>query len=387
MNLLTKKSEVTDSDYFTVSNFRSAQYTLLNYFMNLCVEYISKQNKNYLKVHNVKIRDITTYNGIHNNLLTQVTVDVTFGSGENVTTKTFLKFFIPTLVNDSFFILNENHFVPTLYILDKPLVIKKKSIKLTSTFNSITIYDKLITFMGTNIPATYFLDLFLPDSDPELAALKATFINTFKINCSYTLSEIDLIIYFSNLFRCDPDRATIQTFINNIFFDDYAKLLYQCCYNLEEKDINITNLIKLIVNQKNVMDDETFIDLDQKRLVFIEILLWPIFKRIANIAGQAARGFFVNEINMDQMELVKYFYTKLHNKFIYDNVNAYDTMLQHKAYMLSPNAEQAPGVVANLHPTHYKKICPTSVSSQSPGETIYIVAETKFDIFGRFLEE
>ena len=70
MNLLTKKSEVTNSDYFTVSNFRSAQYTLLNYFMNLCVEYISKQNKNYLKVNNIKIRDIVTYNGIHNNLHT-----------------------------------------------------------------------------------------------------------------------------------------------------------------------------------------------------------------------------------------------------------------------------------------------------------------------------
>ena len=60
-------------------------------------------------------------------------------------------------------------------------------------------------------------------------------------------------------------------------------------------------------------------------------------------------------------------------------------MLQHKAYMLSPNAEQAPSMIADLHPSHYKRICPTSISSQNPGETIYVVAETKLDMFGQFI--
>lgn len=384
MNLLTTRSEAVESEYLTIGSFRSAQYSLINYFMNLCVEYISKQNKNYLKIQNIVIRDLPTYNGIYNSALTQVTADISFLNLNVPATKTFINFLIPTLVDECFFILNGNYFVPTLYILDKPIVIKKKSIKLSSTFNSITIYDKLITFMGNNMPAMYFLNIFLSDTNPAQAAIKQDFIQAFKITPSQ-ISEQDLLSYFSNLFKCDADRAIIQSHFQDIFFDDYSKLLYKQCYNIDEQDLNIQTLLKLVVELNKSIVEDSFIDLDQKRLVFIEILLWPIFKRIAQIASRASRGFYINEIAMDQMELIKNFYTNLHNKFIYDNVNAYDTMLQHKAYMLSPNAEQAPSMIANLHPTHYKRICPTSVSSQNPGETIYVIAETQLDMFGQFV--
>jgi len=386
LNLLTNKSKSTNNEAFTISRFRSAQYTLIEYFMNMCVEYISKQNKNYLKVQNVKIQNVQTYNSIHNSLFTQVSVDVSFINQNVSTSKTFIKFFIPTLLYDCFFILNENYFIPTLYILDRPIVIKKKSIKLSSTFNSITIYDKLITFMGNNMPIIYFLDIFLSDDDPTEYNLKNTFIQTFKITTTKVPIQ-DLLSYFSNLFKCNPDKEAIRQHFHNIFFDDYAKLLYQNCYNLEEKDLNIKTLLKLAIDLNTSNNSDSFIDLDQKRLVFLEILLWPIFKRVAYVASQASRGFFVNEISMDQLELVKNFNINLHNKFIYDNVNAYDTMLQHKAYMLSPNAEQSPSIIANLHDSHFQKICPISVSAQNPGETIYITAETEMDIFGRFLKK
>lgn len=384
MNLLTKRSEAVESEYLTIGSFRSAQYSLINYFMNLCVEYISKQNKNYLKIQNISIRDLPTYNGIYNSSLTQVSVDISFVHQNVTENKTFLKFLIPTLIDGCFFTLNGNYFVPTLYILDKPIVIKKKSIKLSSTFNSITIYDKLITFMGNNMPVMYFLNIFLSDAIPAQAALKQDFVQAFKISPTQ-ISEQDLLSYFSNLFKCDPERAIIQNQFNDIFFDDYSKLLYKQCYNIEEKDLNIQTILKIVVDLNKSVEEDSFIDLNQKRLVFIEILLWPIFKRIAQTASRASRGFYINEITMDQMELIKNFYTTLHNKFIYDNVNAYDTMLQHKAYMLSPNAEQAPSMIANLHPTHYKRICPTSVSSQNPGETIYIIAETQLDMLGQFV--
>jgi len=59
-------------------------------------------------------------------------------------------------------------------------------------------------------------------------------------------------------------------------------------------------------------------------------------------------------------------------------------MLSHKTHLLSPNVENAPGVIANLHPTHFKRICPISVSSQNPGETVYTIADAKCDIFGNF---
>ena len=383
MNLLKKKSvlseKVTDGE-FTISNFRSSQYNLIEYFMQTSIEYIAKQNKNYMSVDKISIYNIPTYIGINYSLLTQINIDVNISGSK----RTFTKFLIPTLVDDNFFILNENYYVPTIYILDKPIVIKKKSIKLSSTFNSITIYDKLITFMGINIPAMYFLDMFLSNDNPEEAKLKTDFLTTFGIKSAAT-SENDVLTYFGNIFKCDPHRSIIKDRFHTIFFDDYTKILYQQCYNLTEDKLTITNLLKIALYLKMNMKDDSFIDLSQKRLVFIEILLWPFFKRIASIASQASRGFVITEMNMDQMELIKNFYINLHNKFIYDNVNAFDTMISHKTHLLSPNAENAPGVIANLHSSHFKKLCPISVSSQNPGETVYTIAEAKVDIFGQFL--
>jgi hypothetical protein len=379
-NLSTKAADI--DNLFTISSFRSSQYDLIEYFMNLCVEYVAKQNKNYMKVDKVSIYNIPTYLGINYNLLTQVIVDIdVLGVGK----KTFMKFLLPTLVDDTFFILNENYFVPTIYILDKPIIIKKKSIKLTGTFNSITIYDKLVTFVGVNIPAMYFLDIFLSNTDLEEAKLKSDFATTFEINPT-TISESDLLTYFSNIFKCDPYRTVIKDHFHKLFFDSFSKILYQQCYNLKEEELSIAKLLKIALDIERYSDEDTFIDLSQKRLVFIEILLSPIFKRMAIMASRASRGFVINEIVMDQMEIVKNFYINLHNKFIYDNVNAFDTMLSHKTHLLSPNAENAPGVIANLHPSHFKKICPISVSSQNPGETVYTIADAKCDIFGNFYE-
>jgi hypothetical protein len=382
LNLLKLKPNKSEN-FFNISDFREAQYKLIEYFVHLSIEYISKQNNNYLSVNHVNIQNQLTYNGIYFNEMMNVIV-YTDNRCTNQT-KQFFKFLIPSLIDKTFFVLNDNKFVPTLYLLDQPIVLKDKSIKLTSTFNSISIYDKLVKFMGINIPASYFLNLFLPDDNVEYFQLKKDIIKNFKIS-EISISDNDLFNYYANILKCDATREKIQEQFNNIFFDDYSKLLYKQYYNLEDNEINMSTILK-ITNQLRLNSSELdFIDLTQKRLVFVEVLLWPLFKRIAYTAVQASRGYYVDEILFDQFELVKNFYINLHNKFLYDNVNAFDTILQHKICMMNPNAEQSPGVIANLHKTHYKQICPTSISSQKPGETLYIVPEAELDIFGKFVK-
>ena len=384
MNLLPKISEPPrDDGSILISEFRKQQYSLIEYFMNLIVEYISKQNKNYMTVHSVVIKNNPTYiGGISSSSITKI--DVYINVINEPDPKLFFKIIIPTLVDDIFFILNGNYYIPSLYVLDKPIVIKKQSIKLTSLFNPITIYDKLITFMGTNIPANYFVDFLFDSTNAEHTNIKYEMMKEFNITKS-TLSEKDIFQYFGNILHCDPHRQEILNKIESIFFDDYTKLLYQYCYNLKPEEINLVNLIKIALSIKNTYEKDMFINLKYKRVIFIEILLAPLFKRIAVYASQAARGYQPNAINMDLLELIKYFRNDLHNKFIYDNVNAYDTMLQHKAYMLNPNVDNPPSVIANLHPSHYQRICPISVSSQHPGETALITAETRIDSFGQFI--
>jgi hypothetical protein len=384
MNLLKRIPDQEESaDTILVSDFRKQQYLLLEYFMHLIVNYISSQNKNYMTVHSIEIKNNISYlGGINSSSTTKIEVYILL-SGE-IEPKLFFKLIIPTLIEDTFYLLNGNYFVPSLYILDKPIAIKKNSIKLSSTFNSITIYDKLVTFMGTNIPANFFVEFIFNENDPEQLQTKLDMISEFNISKT-NLSEKDIVQYFGNILHCEPIKKDIFNKMEIMFFDDYTKLLYQNCYNIRTEDLNLAKIIQISLKLRETAEKDMFIDLKFKRMVFIEILLSPLFKRTAILASQASRGYQPSVMSMDLLELVKYFRNDLHNKFIYDNVNAYDTMLQHKVHMLSPNVENAPSVVANLHPSHYQRICPISVSSQNPGETALLTAKTRVNSFGQFI--
>jgi len=385
LNLLSKhQTEDVPENGISVSNFRKNQYDLIKYFIELSVNYLSKQNDDYLKIDKILISKTQEYISVNNNNLTQIVVNVINTKHSLTEVKTLFKIYIPTLIDDSFFILNGNYYVPTLYIIDKPIIMKKNSIKLTSLFNSITIYDRLITFIGANIPASHFLNLLLSDNNQEELNLKNKLINFFNIQ-TIPILDNELYKYFHNIFGCDETKEKIINYIETIFFDGYTKLLYQYCYNLNENEITMVNILKMSIKERSQMKITDFINLNYKRLIFLEALLIPLFKRIGYYATQTARGFQVDMIKMDQMELIKHFHINLHSKFIYDSVNAYSGMLQHKVNMLNPGSENAPSIIADLHETHFQKICPISISNQNPGETIYITPTTKLDYFGQFI--
>jgi len=367
-----------------LNEFRQVQYNNLRYFIELAVNYLSKQNDNYLKINKITINKLTDYISVYSNFTTQVVVEVINLKQNSSETKILFQILVPTLINGSFFILNGNYYIPTLYIVDKPIVIKKKSIKLSSLFNSISIYDKLVTFIGTNIPVNYFLNLLLSDDVPEEKELKDNFSTLFSIKMS-SASEKDIIRYFSERFRCDATKEAIIKFIENLFFDEYTRYLYQYCHNLSEDKITIKNIVMKALEKSFQTDVKDFIDLTQKRIIFLEAILSPLFKRIGVHASQVAKGFAVDSIKMDQMEIIKHFHNKLHNKFIYDSVNAYSGMLTYKVSMVNPGSENAPSIVADLHETHFRKICPISISNQNPGETTYITPITQLDYLGQFI--
>ena len=385
MNLLTDLQEPqTNPNEITIGDFRKIQYDdkMIKYFVNLCIEYLSAQNNNYLQVHTINIMRVPEYLGINDSHFTRVVVYTKVVSTNEI--KIMFRLVLPTLLNDYFFVLNGNNYVPTLYVVDKPIVVKKKSIKLSSLFNSISIFDDHVTFLGINIPAHYFLNIILPDNDPELMQTKKIICERLHIQ-NQQIVEADIINYFIKKFSCEPDRDSILKHMERLFFDDYSKLLYQNCYSIEEKDLTIVKVLMKSAELCSLTIEETFIDLKHKRLIFLEALFQPLFKRIGHYATLAAKGYKTDEINMDMMEITKHFQTNLHNKFIYDSVNAYSGMLQHKINMMNPGSDNAPSIIANLHDTHFQRICPISISNQNPGETVFMVPTVKLDYFGQFL--
>ena len=124
MNLLTDLQEPqTNPNEITIGDFRKIQYDdkMIKYFVNLCIEYLSAQNNNYLQVHTINIMRVPEYLGINDSHFTRVVVYTKVVSTNEI--KIMFRLVLPTLLNDYFFVLNGNNYVPTLYVVDKPIVV------------------------------------------------------------------------------------------------------------------------------------------------------------------------------------------------------------------------------------------------------------------------
>jgi hypothetical protein len=395
MNLLQNRvQDDIDPNVLTVGTFREYQYGLIDNFLSLIVEYISKQNGNYLELVSKSIKPKLAYQSIFNTNLNHVEVHVRNKNLKEQSSKLFFKLLIPKLIDKCFFIINGNYYVPSLYILDKPIVIKKKSIKLYSLFNSISISlsHDITTFTRANIPLQYMFGLFL-ETDEELD-LYRQLTNIYNIKFK-PKSDTDILNYFGNNIG-RYTREDIIKFFENLFFDDYTKYLYRSCYpGLFDDNMTLKNI--LLTSLKMRINDEipNYIDLKHKRLVFIELLMTPLFKRVGSLAAQAARGFFPDELKIDHLQIQKHFLNSpdkkkkgsegLSGNYLYDTVNLMSGMLTHKVSMINPGSANPPSTISDIHPTHFKRICPISVSNQKPGEVISVLPTTKFDYSGQFI--
>ena len=399
MNLLQNRKE-TDTKIdgaLTISDFRAYQYSLINDFIDLIVGYISKQNGTYLNLIDKSIKPKLTYQGIYNTELVQVE---SFVNNTNVNDidknqKLFFKLLVPKLIQNTFFMINGNYYVPTLYILDKPIVVKKKSIKLYSIFNSLSISfnHDIATFTRANIPLQYLFGIFL-ETDEE-KELYRDIAQKFKMK-HQPKSESDILTYFSNNINKNT-REDVIVFYENLFFDDYTRYLYKGCYPnvFNDDNLNLKNIIIKSLQMKLKDEIPEYIDLKYKRLVFVELLLSPLLKRVGNVAAQAARGFFPDELKIDHLQILKHFLTSpdkkkkgsegLSGNYLYDTVNLMSGMLSHKVSMVNPGSANPPSTISDTHPSHFKRICPISVSNQKPGEVISILPTTKFDYCGQFI--
>jgi len=402
MNLLKKpKKNISNYEegFLCIEDFRLYQYQLIEYFIEIMIRYVSSKNNNFLTFDKITKNEVFTYNGIRQSELDLYTVDII----NNVTNenKTYFKFYMPRLIENNFYLLNGHIYVPLLYLLDKPVSIKEKSVILTSLFSSITMYikNKIAIFSGHNIPLEIFVGLFLyNDNSPNANKIR----NAFSFN---VISEKDIINYFNTTLSIKSTTIKeIIEYIENFFFDEYTKYLYQSCYFEEENtlDFGLKEIIEFslirFIDKKNF----SFINLNNKRLMFIELLLSPLFQKITTAAIQAKKGFKNDVLSINPLAIIKNFqksqdskksgikkdvggFHGLSGKMSYDIVNLYSSIMIHKCSFIKPGMSQPPSTVNDIHKTYFEKICPITVSSIDVGETVSIIPETYVDIFGQFL--
>lgn len=393
MNLLDKiiptsqPTILNDPNIIMVEEFRQIQYDQIENFVNLCVDYVSKIGGNYLTRISTKIIDENKYHDIYGYSLSRIAVEIKDPS-DPTKTKQCLNFSIPNLIDGAFYYLNGSYYSPSQYILDKPISIKKKSLKLFGLFNSITIYpkDKRAIFGGTNIPINYFLQFFFDLNNQTEFDLLDEYETKYKIP-STRYKPIDVTKYFAKLFNCDQDDKKINEIFENLFLDEYTKELYSVCYGIDKKTITLKEVIHKSITMSLSNNPISFIDLSHKRLVFIELILAPLFRKCGEIALRAIHGFKSDDFKISTDEIVKHYTTKLKNNFLYDLVNFYSGILTYKASFLNPGSDDTPSEIASVHDTHLGRLCNITISAQNPGEVSSLIPKLLINKHGLFVDD
>lgn len=401
MNLLEDRLiDNSNENNLTISGFRRFQYDQLLPFCDHLINYISRLKNNSLTLIDKQLTQKNNYIGIHNSDASELKIIVknTLAKDPNEE-KTFLKLFIPTLHNDNFFFLNGITYVPGLYCIDYPIQSSSKLIRATGLITNFYILFKkeVIYFLGTNIPIHYFLQLFLDLTNNEDLFLYNEICKKENLsNKIYTDKE--LLDYFNTKtkFRfINYSKQDIIMFFENIFFDYYTYNLYKTCYNLPE--VSIREILKKIFNDiLNEVKKPHAADLSYKRIIFCELLLAPLFRKIIGIAVQSTKNFVTETIQIDLLAVLKFFlktYDKkkskekggLNGNYLYDTANLYSAILQSKISMILPGVDNIPLELQTIHQSHFGRICPITISSQDPAKMVSVILTTKLNQFGCFI--
>ena len=390
MNLLLNRKNIDYFDKITPISFRKHQYEFILDFVEICIDFISTQNNNYLSIQNKSINDRINYTGIYNSKISHIEIKTKMNNGIS---ELFTSFFIPTLIDNNHFYLNGKYYTPALYLKDYPISIKKKSIMIDSLFNSISIYTKedLVSFTGRNFSLDSFIQLFIDFDDP----IYTEYRNLQKL-VNHKKWEIDnLVELYSKKFSIKELHIDkIIEKIESLFLDTYTYYLFERCYPNQLNEINLKNILLLALNNSNNNEIKTFNNLDNKRIVFMEFLLTPFIKKCSALANEVSKGVNKNNLKIDEYLVYKYFFKSknpdkvfsdgLSGNFIYDTKNLFSTILQPKGTFITPGMNMPPKEVNYVNDSHFRKICPITVSSIDPGESVSLIPDIELDEFGIF---
>lgn len=248
-------------------------------------------------------------------------------------------------------------------------------------FNPLTIYsiDNRIIFLGENIPISRFLKLYYDDDELKNVLDSLGVENVVNEDLETCLKSL------SNIFGVPPVKEEIIKKIDLLFFDDWTTELYKEYYGM--KDVSMKEIFTLIF-EKDGMENNAFIDINHKRLVFIEYLLSPLFKITAlNVNKMVTENKVPKLMGIKLGDIISYFFNDLKKANRYDTVNGFSGIINLKANFRNPNAgKELPKEISNVHQSFKGKICPITVSNTNPGESITLVPEQnlkslKFGIF------
>jgi len=375
MNLLEREVPAC-----SISLYRTFQYGYISEFFNDVIpDYINKHLAS-LDSHDYVIQDEITYRGHSRSILENHILTLKYKDDDK---EEVIRILMPSLIEDTFFIIQGNYYVPAIYITDEPICVKRRSVNLYSLFCPITFYyrENRAIILGRNIPINRFFHVIFEDKN-----LVEELISNLNLEQLITEDLDQARLNFRKVLPI-PDDESIPDYLSNLFFDKFTKQLYKSFYNIDD----IRDVIKLSINKfiKRHEDNNRleFINLKQKRLVFSEVLLRPVFRCITNALSRKMTNRKHEPLKINEDIVLAYYVKDLGMNYLYDLVNGFSSIISHKATFKLPGLEtRLPQSVSSIHPTYKGRICPVSVSDKEPGVAVSLIATQEIDFkFGRFI--
>lgn len=368
MNLVERPSQECK-----LANFRREQYSYIDEYINNLIDYSLFHGFISDGTRSIEVIPSMTYQYYEYNAFEIYKLQI--NKVVSSTDRYFLRVAMPKLVDDTFFVINDVKYIPAIYITDAPITIKKSSVMLQSCFCPITIFhrNKRVILLQHNIALDSFLQLLFDADRGEQTFYDLGVTTTFRQQ-----TNEHIYTYFSELFRCGASKEEIIAKLDSLFFDNWTSELYRKFYGLEKP--SLVEVVELAIDK--VHEERHFTDLNNKRLVFLE----PLFRPLAKTVSYCVKQILMNQekisyLNLNEDCIIDNFIKNLNMNFLYDTVNGYTSILAHKGSFKNPfnSSGVLPKTVSSIHPSHKGRVCPVSIGTTSPGETVSFISVQDID--------
>jgi len=393
MNLVSFRKEISDEGALYVSEFRKHDMQKLDYLINDIFSKIHELNPEY-SYSMVKETDQPGYVNYGSTYMDNFIVSQKFNEFENK-----IEIYVPKLVQDNYFILNNILYIPLLFLEKSPIdrMVSENKIfaNINGVFNFTLNFDEnIIQFRNKKMDLKLFFKVFFADDKEyleELTELDLIHKKTGERPFRFTKEELKKVIDFLGFHKTEffyeimEKEGTIANFCDKFLLLEYYRDIFDDYYGIR----TLPDIFKKIVQ---IYKDDVQINManiENRRVVMLEYLIKPIFDiyvRLLYGAIDKTNQNFLASMNKNSI-LTKGFHTNMHKG------NLYDLSLPYPLPMIN-KVSQDISIISNgrlpkswteNNPNSFGKICPISVSAAKTALNLVFTSSTKINVLGRIL--
>ena len=388
--------EQTDSkkETFSVAEFRKYDYEKFEKILYNMWENLAKLHPDYsYEIKKQKL--VSAYSGFGRDHQMQFIIWHKFKDVESE-----LRINLPELVYDSYFILSNSYYIPTMVLERLPIdknVRKQVVFVLLSNKHVFAITKSKKSKADTYIVTTsrnkvvlldYFVSALFVNKPEYLEELRERKIIKKIYNYNKAIKDVINALGFFNP-EYFKSEILLPDFMNNYYALPYHRELWKRIYGVDKFEDLFFLAIKAYHDEKKDREYFDLSDLRNRRLVMSEYLISSVYDthyRTLNTLTdkEGAKKIILPTMKANAIISVG-FRNLLHGKQIYDISSPWAIPLMYKvSQKISIIQNEVPKSWAQLHDTHYGIVDPINISPSDFGSVITFTSESRVDKYGMF---